>query len=102
MFPKQPESFDPALIPKVIEDAGFTAREVVFTADGTLVKRGEFLEMDIAGLKHPFVLAGGAKADALGKRSDLLGKKLRVTGKLHPSHGDQPPGLTIEVFEASP
>ncbi|MFB3140089.1 MAG: helix-hairpin-helix domain-containing protein, partial [Candidatus Acidiferrales bacterium] len=46
------------------------------------------------GLK--FVLTGGAKAEELEGRAELLGKRLRVTGKLHPSHADRPPGLTVE------
>lgn len=102
MFPKPGKSFDPVLIPKAIKDAGFTATEVVVTADGTLAKRAEFLELDVSGLKHSFVLEGGVQADALKKRADLMGKKVRVTGKLHPSHADRPPGLTVEKFEAAP
>ncbi len=99
MFPKQGKSFDPVLIPKAIKDAGFTATEVVVTADGTLVKGEKFLELDVPGLNHSFVLAGGAQADALRNRADLVGKKIRVTGKLHPGHTDQPPGLTVEDFQ---
>ena len=102
VFPKQGKSFDPALIPKAIQDAGFTAREVMLTADGALVKSGEFLELSIPGLKHSFVLAGGAQAVGLSKRTDLLGKRIRVTGKLHPSHGVRPPGLTVEDFQVAP
>ena len=102
MFPKQEKSFDPVSIPKAIQDAGFTAAEVVVTTEGTLVKRGEFRELDVPGLKHSFVLEGGAQADALKKRADLVGKKVRLTGKLHPSHADRPPGLTVEKFQAAP
>ncbi|MBI3952191.1 MAG: heavy-metal-associated domain-containing protein [Acidobacteria bacterium] len=102
VFPKPGKSFDPVLIPKVIQDAGFTATEVVVTANGTLVKGGEFPELDVPGLNHPFVLAGGAQAATLRKRTDLVGKRIRVTGKLHPSHADRPPGLTVENFQAAP
>lgn len=102
VFPKSGKSFDPVLIPKAIQDAGFTATEVVVTADGTLVKGGEFPELNVPELNHPFVLAGGAQAAALTKRTDLVGKKIRVTGKLHPSHADQPPGLTVEEFQPAP
>lgn len=102
VFPKSGRSFDPVLIPKAIKDAGFTATEVVVTADGTLIKKEKFLQWDVPTLKHPFVLAGGAQADALGKRADLMGKKVRVIGKLHPNHGDLPPGLTVESFQAPP
>ncbi|MBI4468739.1 MAG: hypothetical protein HY650_05380 [Acidobacteria bacterium] len=99
MLPKQGKSFDPALIPKAIQDAGFTAREVMVIAAGTLSKRGKFLELDIPGLKHSFVLAGGARAVELSKRAGLAGKKIRVTGNLHPSYADHPPGLTVEDFQ---
>jgi hypothetical protein len=99
VFPQQGKSFDPVLISKAIQDAGFTATEVVVTADGTLAKGEEFLELNVPGLNRPFALAGGAQADALRNRADLVGKKIRVTGKLHPSHAEQPPGLTVEEFQ---
>ena len=102
VFPKPGKSFDPALIPKAIKDAGFSAPEVMVTAEGTLAKGKESLELSIPGLKHTFVLAGGAQADALTKRADLIGKKVRLTGKLHPSHADRPPGLTVEDFQPVP
>ncbi len=98
VFPKPGKSFDPVLIPKAIQDAGFTAADVVVTAEGTLVKGREFPELNVPGLNRPFVLAGGSKADALSKRPDLVGRKIRVTGRLHPHHADQPPGLTVEDF----
>lgn len=98
MFPKPGKSFDPALIPKAIKDAGFSAPEVIATAEGTLIKKKEFLELEVPGLKHPFVLAGGAEEGALKNRSDLVRKKLLLTGKLHAGHADLPPGLTIEAF----
>jgi hypothetical protein len=99
VFPKPGRSFDPALIPKAIKDAGFSAPEVVVTADGILVKGKESLELNIPGIKHSFVLAGGSQADALKKRDDLIGKKIRVTGKLQPGHGDLLPALTVETFQ---
>ena len=102
VFPKPGKSFDPVLIPKAIKDAGFSAPEVVAVVDGTLVERKDLRELDVPGLKRPFLLAGGAQAEALRKRADLLGKKLRVTGKLHPSHADLPPGLTVENFQPAP
>ncbi|MBI4473216.1 MAG: hypothetical protein HY646_11150 [Acidobacteria bacterium] len=72
------------------------------TAAGTLVKKNQFLELEIPGLKHSFVLEGGAQAGALKKRADLVGKKVEVAGKLHPNHAGQPPGLTVESFRAAP
>lgn len=102
VFPKKGKSFDPAEIPKAIKDAGFSAPEVVATVDGSLRRRKEFLELEVPGLKHVFVLAGGAKEEALKKEADLAGKKIRVTGKLHPGHADLPPGLTVEDFQPAP
>ncbi len=102
VFPKPGRSFDPALIPKAIKAAGFSAPEVTVTADGVLVQRKEFLELNIPGIRHSFLLAEGAQAGSLKKRADLLGKKIRVTGKLHPSHGDLVPGLTVEDFQPAP
>lgn len=99
MFPKPGKSFDPALIPRAIQDAGFTAMEVVVMADGTTVKKGQLLELEVPGLQHPFVLNGGAQADALKKRADLVGKNIRVNGKLYLRHADRPSGLTVETFE---
>jgi len=102
VFPKPGRSFDPAQIPKAIKNAGFSAPEVLVTVEGTLIKRKEFLELDVPGLNHPFVLAEGLQADTLKKRTDLVGKKIRLTGKLHPSYGDFPPGLTVDSFQAVP
>jgi hypothetical protein len=102
VFPKPGRSFDPVLIPKAIKDAGFSAPEVMASVEGTLARKKEFLELNVPNLKHPFVLAGGAQADALGKRADLAGKRVQITGKLHGSHGDLPPGLTVESFQPMP
>ncbi len=102
VFPRPGKSFDPVLIPQAIKDAGFSAPEVVASVEGTLVREKEFLELSVPNLKHPFVLAGGAQAEALGSRPDLVGKRVQMTGKLHGSHGDQPPGLTVENFQSAP
>ncbi len=102
VLPKPGKSFDPALIPKAIKDAGFSVPEVLATVEGALVKKKDYAELDVPGLKRPFVLAGGAQAAALEQQSKLPGKKVRVTGKLHASHADLPPGLTVENFEPVP
>ena len=102
VLPKPGKSFDLARIPKAIEDAGFSAPEVVATIVGTLAQSKDGLELYVPGLNQPFVLAGGPQGDALKKRTDLVGQKIRLTGKLHPSHGDLPPGLTVESFERIP
>ncbi|MDE3165425.1 MAG: hypothetical protein KGN36_06435 [Acidobacteriota bacterium] len=99
VFPKAGKSFDPALIPKAIQGAGFAAVGVVATAEGTLVAKQELVELQVPGLNHRFVLEGGSQSGTLKERTDLLGKRIRVTGTLHPCHGDLPPGLTVERFQ---
>ena len=94
--PAEGKSFDPTQIPRAIKDAGFSAGEIELTAVGTLGKQEDFLLLELSGAVRKFVLAGGAKAEELEGRAELLGKRLRVTGKLHPSHADRPPGLTVE------
>lgn len=98
LLPAAGKSFDPTRIPKAVKDAGFTPGEVDVTAIGTLTTKKEWLLLEMSGLVQEFVLAGGAKADELKKQSNLLGRRLRVKGKLHPSHADRPPGLTVEQW----
>jgi len=97
-FPKAGKSFDPALIPKAIHDAGFTATEVTVVADGTLEARHGALEVDVPGLSHPFLLAGGSKIADLRRRADLLGKRIRVIGRLGPAQAGRPPTLAVDDF----
>lgn len=99
MLPKPGKSFDPLLIRKAIQDAGFSLRELVVTADGILTRGKDFLELEVPGLKQAFVLSGGRRAGELDAATDLMGKRVRVTGRLHPSHADQLPGLTVEDFQ---
>ncbi len=98
VLPAKEQSFDPTGIPRAVKDAGFNPGDVVVTAVGTLSKKGELLRLRMAGPVGEFVLAGGAQASELEKRSDLLGQRVRVIGKLHPSHADKPPGLTVEEW----
>jgi hypothetical protein len=102
VFPKPGKSFDPVQIPKAINDAGFSAPEVLVEADGTVAKRESFLELDVPGLNHPFALSGGPQREALAARVDLVGKRVHITGKLQPAHGELPPGLTVESFQQAP
>lgn len=101
VFPKPVKSFDPALIPKAIHDMGFTATEVEIVADETLASRDGELQLDVPGLKHPFVLAGGARAKSLQGDKNLIGRRIRVTGKLQMGRGNLPPALTVENFQRS-
>ena len=97
--PAPGKSFNPTQIPKAVKDAGFTPGEIELTAAGTLAKKGDLLRLQMSGPLTELVLAGGEKAAELEKRSDLFGRHVRVRGKLHPSHADQPPGLTVEGWE---
>jgi hypothetical protein len=99
VFPKPGKTFDPALIPKAIRDAGFSAAEIVVEADGTLVQDTQGLQLAVPGLSHSFVLSGGPRGDALAKRADLLGKEIRVTGKLRVTNSTLPSELTVEDFQ---
>ena len=98
VFPKSQQSFDPALIPGAIKDAGFTAVEVVVVVDGTLARKEGQLQLDVAGLKHPFLLAGGPEANTLGERPDLTGRTVQVTGKLQTRQAGPSATLTVEAF----
>jgi len=100
VYPKAGESFDPVLIPKAIRDAGFTATEVDAVADGALAAKNGSLELEVPGLKHPFVLAGGAQLGAL-KGANLVGKQIRVTGRVTTAWAGSPPTLTVEAFQPS-
>ena len=96
LLPKQGKSFDPTKIANAVKDAGFSPGPIEVTAVGLLGHENDFLLLQMSGSVEGFVLAGGAKAEELTERADLVGKKVRVTGQLHPSHGDKPPGLTVE------
>ncbi len=100
VFPKPGKTFDPALIPKAVRDAGFSATEIVVQADGTLVQDTQGLHLTVPGLSYSFVLSDGPGGDALAKREDLLGKAIRVTGKLRVTNSNQPSELTVEDFQS--
>ncbi len=102
VFPVQGQSFDPVGIPRVIEEAGFSATEILLSVDGTLVQGEEFLELEVPGLESRFLLVGGETAERLSKGVDLVATEVRVTGKLRLGDSAQPPTLTVEEFQAPP
>ena len=102
MFPEQGQSFDPVGIPRVIEEAGFSATEILLRVDGTLRKGNEFLELEVPGLESPFLLLGGEAAERLSRGMDLVATEVRVTGRLRPGNSGQPPTLTVEECQAPP
>ena len=97
--PAEEDSFDPTQIRKAVLSAGFKPGDIHVTAVGTLSKEGELLALEMVGLLDKFVLAGGPKVDELSQKPQLLGQRIRVNGTLHPSHADEPPGLTVETWE---
>ncbi len=99
VFPKPGKSFDPALIPKAIRDAGFSAPEIVVEVVGTLTQEARALRLAVPGLNRSFVLSGGPLGDEHAKPVDLLGKEIRVTGKLRVMNSNQPSELTVEDFQ---
>jgi len=102
VFPEQGQSFDPVRIPRVIEEAGFSATEIIVSVDGTLVEGEEFLELEVPGLESPFLLVVGENAERLSKGVDLVATEVRVTGTLRPGDSGHPPTLTVEEFQAPP
>ena len=100
--PAEGQSFDPTPIARALKSAGFGAGEIELTAVGTLSRQDDLLLLELSGAVRKFVLAGGAKAEELEGRAELLGQRLRGTGKLHPSHADRPPGLTVERWAHVP
>ncbi len=101
LTPAEGKSFDPAGIPGAVRKAGFAPGDVHVTAVGILAKEGELLALEMTGLLEKLVLAGGAKVEELSQKPELLGQRVRVSGKLHPSHADKPPGLTVETWYAA-
>jgi hypothetical protein len=102
VYPEGGKFFDPVLIPKAIHDGGFTATEVEVVVVGTLAAKNGALELDMPGLKHSFMLAGGSQEGALKKQVDLVGKIIRLTGKLHLGQDRRPATLSVENFSSSP
>ena len=100
--PKVGESFDPFEITKAIKKAGFTPGEVDLTVQGKLSRYKEFWALEVPGLAQPLLLSRGPASGKLGKSTAPKGRMLTVTGQLHPSHGDEPPGMTVEKFTSQP
>ena len=98
VFPGGKAGFDPTRIPDALRKAGFTAGKIRVTAVGTLAKDGEIFSLKMDGPLEQLILAGGPSIDELAREEKVLGSRLRVKGEFHPSHGDKPPGLTVESW----
>jgi len=99
LSPAEGRSFDPTKIPRAVRKAGFAPGEIEVTAAGRLTIEDDSLWLEMPGPLERVILASGAKAEELRERSDLIGRRLSVTGVLHPSHADKPPGITVERWE---
>ena len=99
VVPVEGKGVDPTGIRKAIRDSGFTPRGVTLTAVGVLARHGDQLALEMSGPVKKLVLAGGEGIDELTKKLGLRGQRIRVTGKLHPSHAEEPPGLTVDTWE---
>ncbi len=98
VFPKDKQSFDPTRIPDAIKKAGFSAPKVEIVVRGKMEKWRDMPALRAPGQPQVFVLQGGKQFEALPKTTSP-GKQVRITGMLHGSHGDSPPGLTVESIE---
>lgn len=99
ILPMPGQSFDPARIAKAIQDAGFSTPRVEVVAEGKVEKFENLLALRVPGLLRPFVLEGGAKISEL--KAKPVGSAVKITGVLHGSHGDKPPGLSVEEIKES-
>jgi hypothetical protein len=102
VWPDKDESFDPRGLRKAVSDAGFSAPEVTLTASGVLATEDGELVLKTAGPVSTFLLSGGETVSQMQGRDDLRGQRIRLSGKLHASHPDQPPGLDVERWEVVP
>lgn len=91
--------FHPERIRKEVRDAGFTAVDIEVTAVGPVSQDGDFLVLELAHEPKGLVLSGGEHFDDLAASVEELGQKIRIRGMLQPSHDDEPPYLTVEVWE---
>jgi len=98
VLPAGKKSFDPAKIPEAIRKAGFSAPKVEIMVTGTVEKWKDMLALRVPGQTRVFVLEGGKQLEEFRKTA-TLGKQVQLTGLLHRSHGDSPPGLTVEQFK---
>ncbi|MBI1745909.1 MAG: hypothetical protein HYR55_04885 [Acidobacteria bacterium] len=73
--------------------------EVQLTAQGKATKYENLFALQVAGLAEVLVLEGGKRAEELKRTLNVLNKNLKVTGNLHPSHVNRPPGLTVDEFQ---
>lgn len=91
--------FDPTLIAPAIRDAGFSARELMVTAHGELTEHEGLPALRLAGSPELLILAGGTRLAELTDSGLSPGTGLRVTGHLHPSQEEKPPGMEVDEWQ---
>ena len=91
------ESFAPEKVREFLRKSGFSVPKMELTVRGRLEKWKDMLALQVPGLDRVLVLGGGEKLQEL-VRQDLLGRDVRINGFLHPPHGEEPNGLTVEDF----
>ncbi len=101
VLPATGKNFDPTEIPEAVRRTGFDPRDLRLVVVGTLRREDDLLVLELEGPLPELVLAGGEAIGELMEKPQLLGSELRIKGKLHGSHGDRPPGLTVESWEAA-
>ena len=91
------ESFDPEKVRELLEKSGFSIPKLGLAVRGRLEKWKDMFALRVPGLERVLVLGGGEKLQELA-RQGLLGRDVRIDGFLHPQHGEEPNGLTVEDF----
>ena len=91
------ESFDPEKVREFLKKSGFSIPKLELAVRGRLEKWKDMLALRVPGLERVLVLGGGENLPELA-RQGLLGRDVRIKGFLHPPHGEEPSGLTVEDF----
>lgn len=99
MLPLEGSSFDPAAIPKAVRAAGFTAVDLEITVVGTVSRQDDLVVLDLPEGGGRWILAGGERLTDLETALPELRRPVRVRGRLHPAHGDDPAGMTVEDWQ---
>ena len=99
VLPAAGETFDPTEIPEAVRKAGFDPGEIRLVAVGKLRQEDDLLLLELEGPLPRLVLAGGEQIGELTEEPELLGQEVRITGRLHGSHADRIPGLSVESWE---
>ena len=97
---KSEESFDPERVREFLKKSGFTVPKLELTVSGRLEKWKDMPALRVPGLEQVLVLGGGEELGNL-QRKATAGGIVQVTGLVHPSHGDEPAGVTVQGFSVS-